>query len=36
MEKNAIAGKIAFQHVKAGLPAEPQATTDQPLPVFSY
>jgi cytochrome bd ubiquinol oxidase subunit I len=32
----AIAGKIAFQHVRAGAPEEPPESVDQPVPVFSY
>ncbi len=32
----AIAGKVALQHVRAGVPAEPETAADQPLPVFSY
>jgi cytochrome bd ubiquinol oxidase subunit I len=32
----ALAGRIAVRHVRAGLPAESPADTDQPQPVFSY
>jgi cytochrome bd ubiquinol oxidase subunit I len=33
----AIAGKIAFRHIRAGAPAESEVPSDQPqLPVFTY
>ncbi len=31
-----IAGKIAFQHVRAGVPDEPPESVGEPVPVFSY
>jgi cytochrome d ubiquinol oxidase subunit I len=31
-----IAGRLAFQHVREGLPAEEAESAAQPLPVFSY
>jgi cytochrome d ubiquinol oxidase subunit I len=32
----AIAGKIAFQHIRAGVPAEAPESADGAVPVFSY
>jgi cytochrome bd ubiquinol oxidase subunit I len=31
-----LAGKIAFQHVRTGVPDEPPESADEPVPVFSY